>query len=76
MYLLDDRSSSTSIGRTPGTGCVPAAITPCQPELYSLGVTGGGEALFTIGNLMSVALERCKTAVCAVDTMGAMTFYG
>lgn len=32
----------------------------------SLGIGQGGTALFSIGNLMAIALERCKTARCAI----------
>ena len=31
----------------------------------TLGISQGGTALFSIGNLMAIALERCKTARCA-----------
>jgi len=31
---------------------------------------GDGGALFTVGNLMGVALERCETARCAIALMG------
>lgn len=31
----------------------------------ALGISQGGTALFSIGNLMAIALERCKTARCA-----------
>lgn len=41
---------------------------------------GDGGALFTVGNLMSVALERCETARCAIALMGDLAerhgFYG
>jgi len=40
----------------------------------------GGEALFWSSELMRVALERCKTARCAIQTMGDLGvkygFYG
>ncbi|GBG31226.1 Dipeptidase A [Hondaea fermentalgiana] len=39
-----------------------------------------GEAYFSIAALMRLGLERCKTAVCAIKTMGALAeehgFYG
>ena len=31
-----------------------------------------GTALFTVSQLMQVALERCKDAICAIETMGAL----
>ena len=36
------------------------------------GKTLNGTALFTISQLMQVALERCTTAICAIETMGAL----
>jgi dipeptidase len=43
-------------------------------------VAFGGEALFDIVALGRVALERCRTARCAIDTMGSLAekygFYG
>eukprot|EP00927_Polykrikos_kofoidii_P045124 TRINITY_DN38_c0_g1_i4.p1 TRINITY_DN38_c0_g1~~TRINITY_DN38_c0_g1_i4.p1 ORF type:complete len:715 (-),score=78.63 TRINITY_DN38_c0_g1_i4:85-2142(-) len=54
--------------------------TTCLSYLIGVGVEQGGDALFTIGNLITVALERCKTARCAVQTMGDLGsrygFYG
>ena len=39
-----------------------------------------GEALFSISELIRLAISRCKTAVCAVETMGKAAeeygFYG
>lgn len=52
----------------------------CQSFLIGKGTQNGGTALFTIGNLMAIALERCKTARCAIQTMGDLGsqygFYG
>eukprot|EP00927_Polykrikos_kofoidii_P004031 TRINITY_DN11602_c0_g1_i1.p1 TRINITY_DN11602_c0_g1~~TRINITY_DN11602_c0_g1_i1.p1 ORF type:complete len:649 (-),score=88.15 TRINITY_DN11602_c0_g1_i1:275-2179(-) len=52
----------------------------CPAFLVGKGVEQGGDALFTIGNLMAIALERCETARCAVQTMGDLGsrygFYG
>eukprot|EP00928_Gymnodinium_smaydae_P053305 TRINITY_DN37321_c0_g1_i1.p1 TRINITY_DN37321_c0_g1~~TRINITY_DN37321_c0_g1_i1.p1 ORF type:complete len:712 (-),score=142.48 TRINITY_DN37321_c0_g1_i1:54-2189(-) len=52
----------------------------CPSFLVGTGVDAGGDALFTIGNLMTIALERCITARCAVQTMGDLGaqygFYG
>lgn len=44
----------------------------CPGFLVTKGVNDGGSAIFTVGNLMAVALERCKTARCAIQTMGDM----
>jgi len=50
------------------------------PAATGRGVTAGGDALFTVGSLMGVAMERCQTAVCAVQLMGDLAerygFYG
>lgn len=52
----------------------------CEGRAVGVGVTSGGSALFTIGNLVSIVLERCKTSTCAVETMGDLAerygFYG
>ena len=44
------------------------------------GVEGGGEALLEIGELSAIALERCMTARCAIETMGSLAeeygYYG
>lgn len=52
----------------------------CGAKLVSLPVHVGGHALFDITELNRVALERCKTARCAIKTMGALAeeygFYG
>eukprot|EP00434_Breviolum_minutum_P028744 symbB.v1.2.025430.t1/scaffold2465.1/size78641/6 len=42
----------------------------CSAFLVGTGISQGGTALFSIGNLMAIALERCKTARCAIQTMG------
>ncbi|CAK9055463.1 unnamed protein product [Durusdinium trenchii] len=49
----------------------------CSAFLVGTGLSQGGTALFSIGNLMAIALERCKTARCAIQTMGDLgAFYG
>lgn len=52
----------------------------CSAFLVGTGISQGGTALFSIGNLMAIALERCKTARCAIQTMGDLGatygFYG
>mmetsp|Transcript_92023 Transcript_92023/g.205677 ORF Transcript_92023/g.205677 Transcript_92023/m.205677 type:complete len:693 (+) Transcript_92023:61-2139(+) len=42
----------------------------CPSFLVGKSIQQGGDALFTIGNLMALALERCTTARCAIQTMG------
>merc|ERR1719456_1279937 len=46
--------------------------TTCPGYLIGNCTASGGDALFTIGNLMTVALERCKTARCAIELMGGL----
>lgn len=52
----------------------------CFGLLSGKGIADGGTALFTVGNLMAVALERCDNARCAIRTMGDLAerygFYG
>jgi len=52
----------------------------CPAFLVGKSVADGGSDLFSIGNLMNIALERCKTARCAVKLMGELGskygFYG
>jgi dipeptidase len=52
----------------------------CGAVLTALPVHRGGHALLEAGELSRIALERCKTAKCAVSTMGALAekhgFYG
>lgn len=52
----------------------------CGALLVGNSVADGGVALFSIDELMKVALERCQTARCAVDLMGELAehygFYG
>jgi len=52
----------------------------CGAQLIGNSVMTGGEALFSVAELMKVALERCKTARCALDLMGTQAesrgFYG
>lgn len=42
----------------------------CPSYIVSKGILDDGTAIFSIGNLIAVALERCKTARCAIETMG------
>lgn len=42
----------------------------CSAHLVGTSVLDGGDAMFAIRQLMAVALERCETARCAVQTMG------
>lgn len=42
----------------------------CPAFLFGKSVADGGSDLFSIGNLMVIAMERCKTARCAIQTMG------
>jgi len=44
----------------------------CPGFIPKMCIGSGGTALFTVGNLMAVALERCKTARCAIQTMGEL----
>mmetsp|Transcript_9921 Transcript_9921/g.27698 ORF Transcript_9921/g.27698 Transcript_9921/m.27698 type:complete len:622 (-) Transcript_9921:371-2236(-) len=52
----------------------------CLGNIVVPGKDQGGEALFQIIGLMQVALERCATARCAIETMGYWAetagFYG
>lgn len=52
----------------------------CGGQLIGKSVMDGGKCLFSVASLMQVALERCKTARCAIETMGAQAvvhgFYG
>eukprot|EP00930_Biecheleria_cincta_P027637 TRINITY_DN19381_c0_g1_i1.p1 TRINITY_DN19381_c0_g1~~TRINITY_DN19381_c0_g1_i1.p1 ORF type:complete len:465 (+),score=64.08 TRINITY_DN19381_c0_g1_i1:97-1491(+) len=52
----------------------------CPAFLYGKSVADGGSDLFSIGSLMAIAMERCKTARCAIQTMGDLGsqygFYG
>jgi len=52
----------------------------CPAFLVGKSVADGGNDLFSIGNLMNIALERCKTARCAIKLMGELGskygFYG
>lgn len=52
----------------------------CSALLVGNGTKDGGTAIFSIGNLMAIALERCKTARCAIQLMGDLAsqygFYG
>ena len=52
----------------------------CGGALIARPVSEGGEALVDVQEMTRVALERCRTAVCAVAAMGAMAeslgYYG
>jgi len=52
----------------------------CSAHLIGTSILDGGDAMFAIRQLMAVALERCETARCAVQTMGDLGakhgFYG
>ena len=52
----------------------------CGSVLTALPVYRGGHALLEAGELSRLALERCKTAKCAVETMGSLAeehgYYG
>jgi len=52
----------------------------CAAKMISKSVLVGGNAHFTIGEVMRVAIERCATSRCAIDMMGKLTeeygFYG
>ncbi len=49
-------------------------------RLLQVAVGYGGKALFCIDELSRIALERCNTSRCAVETMGSLAekygFYG
>jgi dipeptidase len=42
----------------------------CSTSINALPISKGGQALFDYGELTRIAMERCATAVCAVQTMG------
>jgi len=44
----------------------------CPAKLLAVSKKHGGNALFSIKELMQVALERCKTARCAIKLMGEL----
>jgi dipeptidase len=52
----------------------------CGGKLINFPVNAGGKALFDLPSLTRAAMERCKTAVCAIKTMGELGekygFYG
>jgi len=52
----------------------------CGAKFIGIPVAHGGSALFSIRGLTVIAMERCETAVCAIDLMGALGvrygFYG
>jgi len=44
----------------------------CSARLFTKPIHQGGFALFWVGELVRLALERCKTARCAVETAGSL----
>eukprot|EP00931_Biecheleriopsis_adriatica_P056548 TRINITY_DN33506_c0_g1_i1.p1 TRINITY_DN33506_c0_g1~~TRINITY_DN33506_c0_g1_i1.p1 ORF type:complete len:641 (+),score=85.74 TRINITY_DN33506_c0_g1_i1:64-1986(+) len=48
----------------------------CGALLTTASMAAGGRAKFDIRELSRIALERCKTATCAVDMMGSMAEEG
>lgn len=67
-------------GLTIGESSIYARINAPGVDLENPSTHEKGPALFSIAMLIQVALERCKTAVCAVRTMGSVSeqygFYG
>jgi len=52
----------------------------CAAKIAAYSIKAGGDALFDISALMRIALQRCATAVCAIDLMGSLAeqhgYYG
>jgi len=49
----------------------------CGAKLEGQSVQDGGHAMFNLPELMRVAIERCKTATCAIEIMGHLgEYYG
>ena len=44
----------------------------CAAMLVTKSVTNGGKAQIEVGELSRIALERCKTARCAIQLMGEL----
>ena len=60
-------------GLTIGESSTYARINAPGVDLENPNTHTKGPALFSIAMLIQVALERCKTAVCAVRTMGSVS---
>jgi dipeptidase len=60
-------------GLTIGESSTYARINTPGVDLENPNTHKKGPALFSIAMLIQVALERCKTAVCAVNTMGSLS---
>lgn len=60
-------------GLTIGESSTYARINAPGVDLENPNTHTKGPALFSIAMLIQVALERCKTAVCAIQTMGLLS---
>ena len=60
-------------GLTIGESSTYARINSPGVDLENPNTHSKGPALFSIAMLIQVALERCKTAICAVETMGSLS---
>lgn len=60
-------------GLTVGESSTYARINAPGVDLENPNTHTKGPALFSIAMLIQVALERCKTALCAVTTMGSLS---
>lgn len=60
-------------GLTIGESSTYSRINSPGVDLENPNTHSKGPALFSIAMLIQVALERCKTALCAVETMGAIS---
>lgn len=60
-------------GLTIGESSTYARINSPGVDLENPSTHTKGPALFSIAMLIQIALERCKTAVCAVKTMGSIS---
>jgi len=74
-YTLINEHGLTMGESSCGTWVGNAGVDTADPKTGKF-----GEAYFSIAELMRLGLERCKTAVCAVDVMGSFAeeygFYG
>ena len=68
------------VGLTFGESSCTGRIIGTGVDMVDPNTGEAGEALLSISALMQLGLERCRTAVCAVKTMGALAekygFYG